>query len=83
MINIKRSNVHPWRHKVEWETPPRSTRMLHYRAAPLRPPALRLWGEGLYIVNVSSQKIIAQQVLGIMCMNSLKVGVHVKCKVDQ
>jgi hypothetical protein len=28
---------------------------------------------GLYIARVSSQKIIAQQVVGIMCMNSPKV----------
>jgi hypothetical protein len=40
-------------------------------------------GGGLYIARVSSQKIIAQQVVGIMCMNSPKVGVHVKCKADQ
>jgi hypothetical protein len=38
---------------------------------------------GLYIARVSSQKIIAQQVVGIMCMNSSKVGAHVKCKADQ
>jgi hypothetical protein len=38
---------------------------------------------GVYIASVSSQKIIAQQVSGIMCMNSPKVGVHVKCKTDQ
>jgi hypothetical protein len=63
MINIKQSNVHPWRHKVDWETPPRSTHMLHCRAAPLRPPALRMWGR-LYTASVSSQKIIAQQVVG-------------------
>jgi uncharacterized protein YunC (DUF1805 family) len=38
---------------------------------------------GLYVARVSSQKIIAQQVVGIMCMNSPKVGVHVKCKANQ
>jgi hypothetical protein len=39
---------------------------------------------GVYISQrVSSQKIIAQQVARIMCMNSPKVGAHVKCKVDQ
>jgi hypothetical protein len=41
------------------------------------------YGGGVYIASVSSQKIIAQQVSGIMCMNSPKVGVHVKCKTDQ
>jgi hypothetical protein len=41
--------------------PPRSTRTPHYRA-PLGPPALHLGG--LYIARVSSQKIIAQQVVG-------------------
>jgi hypothetical protein len=29
---------------ADWETPPRSTRMLHCRAAPLRAPSLHLWG---------------------------------------
>jgi hypothetical protein len=37
----------------------------------------------LYIASVSSQKTIAQQVVGIMCMKSPKVGVHVMCKADQ
>jgi hypothetical protein len=27
--------------------------------------------------------LITQQVVGIMCMISRKVGVHVKCKADQ
>jgi hypothetical protein len=82
MINLKRTNVHSWHHKVDWETPPRSTRMLHCRAAPLRPPALHLWG-GLYIASVSSQKIIAQQVVGNNVHELPMVGVHVKCKADQ
>jgi hypothetical protein len=63
MIIIKRTNIIPSRHKANWETPPRSTHMLHCRAAPLRPPAIHLWG-GLYITRVSSQKIIGQQVVG-------------------
>jgi hypothetical protein len=54
--------VHPWRHKADWETPPRSTRTPHCMAPP-GPPVLVLWG-GLYIASVSSQKIIAQQVVG-------------------
>jgi hypothetical protein len=33
-----------WRHKADWETPSRSTRMHHCRATPLEPPALHLWG---------------------------------------
>jgi hypothetical protein len=63
MINIKQTNVHPWRHKVDWETPPRSTHMLHCRATPHR-PLVHLMCGGLYITSVSSQKIIAQQVVG-------------------
>jgi hypothetical protein len=34
-------------------------------------------------VRVSSHTFIAQQVVGIMCMNSLTVGAHVKCKAYQ
>jgi hypothetical protein len=33
--------------------------------------------------RVSSHTFIAQQVVGIMCINSLKVGVHVKFMADQ
>jgi hypothetical protein len=33
--------------------------------------------------RVSSHTFIAQQVVGIMCMNSPKVGAHVKCKAYQ
>jgi hypothetical protein len=32
---------------------------------------------------VSSHTFIAQQVVGIMCINSLKVRAHVKCKSYQ
>jgi hypothetical protein len=32
---------------------------------------------------VSSHTFIAQQVVGIMCMNSPKMGDHVKCKAYQ
>jgi hypothetical protein len=49
----------PWRQQADWETPPRLP-----RSSP--PPGLHvllLWGS-LYIARVSSQKIIAQQVLG-------------------
>jgi hypothetical protein len=63
MINIKRTNVHPRCHKVDWETPPRSSRTPRCTAPP-GPPVLLLWGGGLYIASVSSQKIIAQQVVG-------------------
>jgi hypothetical protein len=38
---------------------------------------------GVYITRVSSQKFIAQQVWGIMCMSSPTVGTHVKCKAGQ
>jgi hypothetical protein len=41
-----------------------------------------MWG-ALYIARESSQKFIAQQMWGIMCMNSQMVGAHVKCKADQ
>jgi hypothetical protein len=64
MITIKRTNIIPWRHQADWETPPRSIHILHCRAAPLGPPALHLWGRGVYISQYSSQKIIAQQVEG-------------------
>jgi hypothetical protein len=40
--NIKRTKVHPWRHKVDWETPPRSSRTPRC-AAPPGPPAHLLW----------------------------------------
>jgi hypothetical protein len=39
---------------------------------------------GCETARVSSHMIIAQQVVGKpVCMNSPKVGVHVKCKADQ
>jgi hypothetical protein len=63
MIIINKLNAYPWRHRVDWETPPRSTRTPHCTAPP-GPPDLLLWRGGLYIVRVSSQKIIAQQVVG-------------------
>ena len=37
----------------------------------------------LYIARVSSQKIIAQQVVGNNVHERAKVGAHVKCKDDQ
>jgi hypothetical protein len=43
--------------------PPRSIRTPHCTAPP-GPPVLLLWGEGLYMASVSSQKIIAQEVVG-------------------
>jgi hypothetical protein len=50
LITLRKSYkiLFPWRHKADWETPPRSTRKLHCRAAPLRPPALHLWGGFIY-----------------------------------
>jgi hypothetical protein len=51
--------------------------------APLEPPVLLLWGGGCETARVSSHMFIAQQVVGIMCMNSPKVGAHVKCKAYQ
>jgi hypothetical protein len=41
--NIKRTKVHPWRHNVNWKTPPRSNRTPRC-VAPLEPPVLFLWG---------------------------------------
>jgi hypothetical protein len=38
---------------------------------------------GCETARVSSHTFIAQQVVGIMCMNSPKVGAHVKCKAYQ
>ena len=62
MRTIKRIKYIPWRHQADWETPPRSTRTPRCRS-PLGPHILLLWG-GLYIASMSSQKIIAQQVVG-------------------
>jgi hypothetical protein len=42
-INIKGSKIHPWRQKVNWETPPRSNRTPRC-VAPLEPHVLLLWG---------------------------------------
>jgi hypothetical protein len=41
--NIKRTKVHPWRHKVNWEMPPRSSGTPHC-VAPLEPHVLLLCG---------------------------------------
>ena len=41
--NIKRTKVHPWHHKVNWETLPRSSQTPRC-VAPLRPLALHMWG---------------------------------------
>jgi hypothetical protein len=60
--------------------PPRSNRTPH-RVAPLEPHVLLLWG--CETARVSSHMFIAQQVVGIMCMNSPNVGVHVMCKAYQ
>jgi hypothetical protein len=62
-INIKQTKVHPWRHKVEWETPPRSSRTPRC-VAPHEPPVLLLWGGGCETARVSSHMFIAQQVVG-------------------
>jgi hypothetical protein len=40
--NIKRTKVHRWRHKVNWETPSRSDQTPRC-VAPLEPPVLLLW----------------------------------------
>ena len=40
---IKRLNIIPWRHKTDWEMPPRPNQTPHY-ATPLQPPVLLLWG---------------------------------------
>jgi hypothetical protein len=44
-------------------------------------PVLDMWG--CETVRVSPHMFIAQQGVGIMCMNSPNVGVHVKCKANQ
>jgi hypothetical protein len=62
MIIISELSIIPWRHKAGWETPPRATHTPHCTAPP-RPHVLLLWGV-IYIARVSSQKIIAQQVVG-------------------
>jgi hypothetical protein len=81
-INIDRTKVHPWRHKVNWEMPPRSDQTPRC-VAPLEPPVLLLW-RGCETARVSSHMIIAQQVVWKpLGMNSPKVGVHVVCKADQ
>jgi hypothetical protein len=60
-INIKRTKVHPWRHRVDWETTPRSSRTPRC-VAPLEPPVFLLWG--CETARVSSHMFIAQQVVG-------------------
>jgi hypothetical protein len=42
-INVTGSKIHPWRQKVNWETPPRSNQTPRC-VAPLEPPVLLLWG---------------------------------------
>jgi hypothetical protein len=42
-INMDRTKIHPWRQKVNWETPPRSNRTPRC-VAPLEPHVLLLWG---------------------------------------
>ena len=41
---ISELNIIPWRHKADWETPPRSSRKPQNKADPLRPPVLLLGG---------------------------------------
>jgi hypothetical protein len=41
-VNIKRTKDHPWHHKVNWETPPRSDQTPRC-VAPLEPLVLLLW----------------------------------------
>jgi hypothetical protein len=60
-INIKRSKFHPWRHKVDWETPPRSSQTPRC-VAPLEPHVLLLWG--CETARVSSHMFITQQAVG-------------------
>jgi hypothetical protein len=80
-MNIKRTKDHPWRHKVNWKTPPRFDQTPRC-VAPPEPPVHLLWG--CETARVSSHMIIAQQVVGKpVGMNSPKVGVHVRCKADQ
>jgi hypothetical protein len=64
MITINELIIIPWHHKADWETPPRQLILLivnlllgHLFSC------VCVWG-GLYIARVSSQKIIAQQVVG-------------------
>jgi hypothetical protein len=40
---MDQTKIHPWRQKVNWETPPRSNRTPRC-VAPLEPPVLLLWG---------------------------------------
>jgi hypothetical protein len=61
-INIDQTKVHPWRHKVNWETPPRSSQTPRC-VAPLEPHVLLLWGR-CETARVSSHMFIAQQVVG-------------------
>jgi hypothetical protein len=63
--------------KVDWETTPRPRRTPHSNLPP-SPPTLHL---GWFIARVSSQKFIAQQVWGIMCMSSLTVGLMYSVKL--
>jgi hypothetical protein len=59
---MERTTVHPWRHKVNWETPPRSNRTPRC-VAPLEPSVLLLCG-GCETARVSSHMFIAQQLVG-------------------
>jgi hypothetical protein len=43
---MDRTKTHPWRHKVNWETPPRSNRTPRC-VAPLEPPPLLPGGGGV------------------------------------
>jgi hypothetical protein len=70
-INIKQTKIHPWRHNVDCETPPRSSRTPRC-AAPPGPPVLLLWG--CEAARVSSHMFIAQQVVGNNVHELTKVG---------
>jgi hypothetical protein len=65
MINKKQTKSPSKAHKADWATPPRSSRTPRCTAPPGLPVLLLCEGEeGLYTASVSSQKIIAQQVVG-------------------
>ena len=70
-MNIAGIKIYPWRQKADWEMPPRLHQTLHSPPPPGL-PTLHLWG--LYIARVSSQKIIAQQVVGNNVYELIKGG---------
>jgi hypothetical protein len=70
-INIKRTKVYPWRHKVDSVMPPISNQTPRC-AAPLEPHVLLLWG--CETARVSSHTFIAQQVVGNNVHELIKGG---------